>query len=219
MRFAAIDELGAQHAACADRLAISFQRLVHHRKAVALAQAFVEVDGRAKNIGQLIRHAVRQIDLIGRRKERRADDPACHALAHLQRRRFHAGCQAGFRLFHDQPPEFLASRLVQPVRAQGKELLPVIGLHCHGPPRAAEQRVARVHMAAQKTRRLGIHHPHARQQRFRRIAAARAAIAVQRQRAAALRGHVCLHRLRHQPHQFGRLGGRQRGHGKRASAH
>jgi hypothetical protein len=53
MRLAIVVELGAQHAAGAQRLAIGFQRFIDHGKAVALAQAAAEVQLALEDVGHL----------------------------------------------------------------------------------------------------------------------------------------------------------------------
>jgi hypothetical protein len=75
MRLAIVVELGAQHAAGAQRLAIGFQRFIDHGKAVALAQAAAEVQLALEDVGHLHGNTVGNVGHPWRQRRRSGITP------------------------------------------------------------------------------------------------------------------------------------------------
>ena len=116
-------ELGAQDAACADRLAIGFEDFIDHREACAFAQGAVEVDLARKDVGQLADHGVRQAGFIGCGIQRAGHRAARHAHAGAQCGRLLSCLQALGRALDHQTLECGVGFIAQPAHAQLAQLL------------------------------------------------------------------------------------------------
>ena len=103
--FAAAGEFCAEHLSRAQGFAVGFQRFVHDRQAVATAQGAAEVDGVREDFGQLGGNRIRDVGVVGGRKECGAHGGAGQAAGRGQGRQFDAGPQAGGGFFNHQALE------------------------------------------------------------------------------------------------------------------
>ncbi|MNS65552.1 hypothetical protein D3C72_987220 [compost metagenome] len=176
---AVVLELGREHAAAAQRLAVGFEGLVDHGEAVALAQR-AHVDVAREDVGQLARHGVGNARVVGGGEQRAADGAAGQARARRQHVALGAGDKTGGRALDDETLE-AAVGVGNPAGAELLELVFLRGFGRHGAAHAREQRHARLGVAAHEGGGGGVGDAQALHQRLGRVAGARDVGAEQRE--------------------------------------
>ena len=168
--FATVDELGTEHTAGAQRLAVSFQHLVHHCIARTFSQAAVEIDLRREDIGHLAAHRIGQTGFIGRGVQRTRDHAASHA---------HAGRQGGGLQPHREPAVSLTAHdqtledgvvfIAQPANRQLAQFTLVSDFGGHGAATSC-QCITHSRLTADGLKSPSVHDAQAPEQAFGRVA-------------------------------------------------
>src|SRR3989344_1575687 len=172
MGLAVIHELGAQNAATGQWLAIGFQRFVHHREAVALAQGAAKVDVAREQLGHLHGHGVGDVGRIGGGKQRTVDDAARQPTVGRHLGGFDARRKLVVaRALDDQAAE-VATVVRHPAHRQANQAVVVRGFCRHDAAGAAQHILSHRSVTTHECSGGRVGHAHALQQRLGGVAAA-----------------------------------------------
>ena len=181
MGFAVVVELRAEHASAGQWLAVGFQRFVHHREAVALAQGAAKVDVAREQLGHLHGHGVGDVGRIGGGKQRTVDDAARQPTVGRHLGGFDARRKLVVaRALDDQAAE-VATVVRHPAHRQAHQAVVVGGLCRHDAAGAAQHVLAHGGVAAHEGGGGRVGHAQALQQGFGGVAGAHLLGAEQRE--------------------------------------